>query len=171
MSNVSGDNEEASVIKITPDNVEIIDGEVVEGKNGQMVDGQYDQEVEVRRSGDAFALKLHMGQINCVHQIDAYLDINDPNTVTFTWFCTSTECTCSGGAFKDWCDYAKINPVTITVDEGTLPDDLPPKSDCMYGDIATFSMTDETTKIYIVEMTMTGSQPPGNYRMVIGGAK
>ena len=96
MSNVSDNDEEASIITITPDNVEIIEGEVREGDKGQVVDGQYGQEFVAGRSGDAFAIKLHMSQIHCVQQIDMYLDVANPSTVSYTWFCTSTECTCNG---------------------------------------------------------------------------
>ena len=171
MSNVSDNDEEASIITITPDNVEIIEGEVKEGEKGQLVDGKYDKAFIADRSGGAFAIKLHMSQINCVHQIDTYGDQANPNTVSYTWFCTSTECTCNGGEFKKWCDSVALSPVTITVDEGTLPDDLPPKSDCMYGDTATFLIVQEATGFEIIEMTMTGYQLPGKYRMAIDRAK
>ena len=73
--------------------------------------------------------------------------------------------------FKQWCDKAATSSVTITVDEGTLPDDLPPKSDCMHGDTATFFLREGVQDITIIEMTMTGYQLPGKYRMAIDQAK
>ena len=147
---------------LTSENIEIMNGEVKTGDKEQLFDGKYDHTmVEFDKTGgDGMQLNFNMGQINCVNKIDMYFDSESNEQLSLTFTCTSSECTCAGKESSRWC--LEFRTFIVTSEE-TLPEDLPTKTDCKYGDTATLFTTSTTPNMRFFEIVMTGYQPEGKY--------
>ena len=93
-------------------------------------------------------LKLKLDKVTCIEQIVWYSSEDNPH---LTWTCTSTDCSiCAGGTCKQY---------SLTVSSQELStDDLPPFSDCKYGDTAMIQMTTDVSYFSVREISITGKQ-------------
>ena len=68
-------------------------------------------------------LKLNLDKVHCVHQVITYFNNGKPSE---TWTCTNSDCSnCEGSYCRRY---------TLTVRTNKAVSDLPPVSDCKYGD-------------------------------------
>ena len=135
------------------------------GDKEQLIDGKYDHPlVRIEKTGgERMKIKFNMGQINCVNKIDMYFETDSSDEVSLTFTCTSDDwedCECGGKQSERWCKEFKIFTVST---EGILPDDIPDKTDCIYGDTAKLSTMSTTPMMNFVEIVLTGYQPQGKH--------
>ena len=113
-----------------------------------------------KTGGDGMLLKFDMGQINCVNRILMYFDSEKSDDLSLLFDCNDVGCMCTGKMWERWCTEFKEFIVTS---EDTLPEDLPTKTDCMYGDRATLSTMSTLPNMKFYEIVLTGYQPEGKY--------
>ena len=93
-------------------------------------------------------LKLTLDQVYCVEQIVRY---GDDGSTFATWTCSQTDCTACEG---DRCgDYS----LTVSSVGAVLPDNLPPVTDCKYGDTVKLEETSGGSSM-VFEIAITRKQ-------------
>ena len=105
------------------------------------------------KSGNPVWLKLIFVQVQCVKEVMWYkLKGNPPLTVTRTWTCSQDDC------FK--CEGHNCNEmVYLDVNIETIPDhNLPPNTDCRYGDVVKINNKNNHGYFKINEIGITGKQ-------------
>lgn len=78
-------------------------------------------------------LKITLSQIHCVEKVFTYLR---NGSVELSYPCTSTSCSCKPGVY-DWCILFQL---TVSI-QGASPNNLPPETNCKYGDTVTLEKT------------------------------
>ena len=92
-------------------------------------------------------LKVNLAKTRCIQQVAWY---RDSDSRVLTWTCSSTDCT--------KCDASVCQYHAPTVSsERTTADDLPPHTDCKYGDTVTIVRT-ATNGFSVVELAIIAKQ-------------
>ena len=105
-----------------------------------------------RGSDDKVWLKVHLGKLHCVQQVQQYFTSSSIPGLNYT--CTSSDCTTCEGLTRH-CGYY----VLTVSSEISSTDDLPPVPDCKYGDTVTLELIKpKSRKFYVTEIAVIGKQ-------------
>jgi hypothetical protein len=132
----------------TPDN----DEEAYGAQNVIDMDFSTRAYTEADQDGN-YWIRVNLGQVHCVRQ---FIELLEPGNHYQTWTCSDTLCTCEGRE----CSSASLTVSTVN----SLPDNLPARTDCKYGDTVQFNYDQSNTYTEIAVVGEEVGCPAGQYK-------
>ena len=121
---------------ITPKSLELLpEGSYVHGGKdlNTLIDGNITTGATFANPfGYRFLIRFNLDKVYCIYKVINYIPPTPWSPLTIWNFtCSSASCNCD---YMDKCPF--VRPLTVTF-SGAIPDNLPERTDCMYGDTVT----------------------------------